>query len=117
VTFAGSIPGETQTLPVAIYTVLQRADGEQAALRLALLSVLVSVARPGGHRMDQPPRPRPEGRMSLSLHVRARRGDFDLDVAFETDVLAVGLDRPLGRGQDHPVAGAGGADTVGRRFG
>jgi molybdate transport system permease protein len=43
VTFAGSIPGETQTLPVAIYTVLQRADGEQAALRLALLSVLISV--------------------------------------------------------------------------
>lgn len=44
VTFAGSIPGETQTLPVAIYTSLQRANGEPAALRLAGLSVLVSVA-------------------------------------------------------------------------
>lgn len=44
VTFAGSIPGETQTLPVAIYTTLQRADGEPAAIRLAVLSVLVSVA-------------------------------------------------------------------------
>lgn len=44
VTFAGSIAGETQTLPVAIYTSLQRADGEPAALRLAILSVLVSVA-------------------------------------------------------------------------
>lgn len=43
VTFAGSIPGETQTLPVAIYTSLQRADGEPAAIRLAVLSVLVSV--------------------------------------------------------------------------
>ena len=43
VTFAGSIPGETQTLPVAIYTVLQRTDGEQVALRLALLSVAVCV--------------------------------------------------------------------------
>ena len=43
VTFAGSIPGETQTLPVAIYTVLQRVDGEHTALRLALLSVSVSV--------------------------------------------------------------------------
>lgn len=43
VTFAGSIPGETQTLPVAIYTALQRADGEAAVLRLALLSVLISV--------------------------------------------------------------------------
>lgn len=43
VTFAGSIPGETQTLPVAIYTSLQRAAGEPAAIRLAVLSVLVSV--------------------------------------------------------------------------
>lgn len=43
VTFAGSIPGETQTLPVAIYTALQRADGETVAVRLAILSVLVSV--------------------------------------------------------------------------
>jgi molybdate transport system permease protein len=43
VTFAGSIPGETQTLPVAIYAVLQRAEGETLALRLALVSVLVSV--------------------------------------------------------------------------
>ena len=44
VTFAGSIPGETQTLPVAIYTSLQRADGEPAALRLAVVSIAVSVA-------------------------------------------------------------------------
>ncbi|CAN5421327.1 molybdate ABC transporter permease subunit [soil metagenome] len=43
VTFAGSIPGETQTLPVAIYASLQRAEGEPAALRLAVLAVLVSV--------------------------------------------------------------------------
>ena len=43
VTFAGSIPGETQTLPVAIYTSLQRAQGEPAAVRLAILSVAVSI--------------------------------------------------------------------------
>lgn len=44
VTFAGSIPGETQTLPVAIYAALQRAGGETQVLRLAVLSVLISVA-------------------------------------------------------------------------
>ena len=44
VTFAGAIPGETQTLPLAIYSVLQSADGEQAALRLSVVAVLVSVA-------------------------------------------------------------------------
>lgn len=44
VTFAGSIPGQTQTLPVAIYAALQRSDGEGPAMRLAVLSVLVCVA-------------------------------------------------------------------------
>lgn len=43
VTFAGSIPGETQTLPVAIYASLQSAQGEPAALRLAVVSIVVSV--------------------------------------------------------------------------
>lgn len=43
ITFSGSIPGETQTLPVAIYAALQRADGEPAAIRLALVSVVVSI--------------------------------------------------------------------------
>lgn len=43
VTFAGAIPGETQTLPVAIYLALQRATGDVAAMRLALLSVVVAV--------------------------------------------------------------------------
>lgn len=44
VTFVGAIPGETRTLPVAIYAVLQRVDGETTALRLALLSVIVCLA-------------------------------------------------------------------------
>ena len=43
VTFAGSIPGETQTLPVAIYASLQRAEGETSAVRLAVISVAVAV--------------------------------------------------------------------------
>jgi len=43
VTFVGAIPGETRTLPVAIYSVLQGVDGETTALRLALLAVAVSV--------------------------------------------------------------------------
>jgi len=43
VTFAGAIPGETQTLPVAIYSALQRAEGDGAAMRLAVIAVVVSV--------------------------------------------------------------------------
>jgi len=44
VTFVGSIPGETRTLPVAIYGALQGVDGETSALRLALISVGIAVA-------------------------------------------------------------------------
>lgn len=43
VTFVGAIPGETRTLPVAIYGVLQGVDGETSALRLALISVAIAV--------------------------------------------------------------------------
>lgn len=43
ITFAANVPGETRTLPLAIYTALQTPDGEVAAARLALLSILLAV--------------------------------------------------------------------------
>jgi len=39
ITFAANIPGETQTLPLAIYTALQSPGGEATAARLSLISV------------------------------------------------------------------------------
>lgn len=44
VTFVGNIPGETQTLPTAIYSFTQVPGGDAAALRLTLISVAVSFA-------------------------------------------------------------------------
>ena len=38
ITFAGNVPGETQTLPLALYAALQSPSGELAAARLAGLS-------------------------------------------------------------------------------
>jgi molybdate transport system permease protein len=43
ITFAGNIPGQTQTLPLAIYTALQTPGGEAAAARLSLVSVGLAV--------------------------------------------------------------------------
>jgi molybdate transport system permease protein len=43
ITFAANIPGETQTLPLAIYQALQMPDGEQTALKLALISFALAV--------------------------------------------------------------------------
>ena len=44
ITFVSNIPGETQTLPSLIYTFTQVPGGESGALRLTVVSVLVSVA-------------------------------------------------------------------------
>ena len=43
ITFAANVPGETQTLALAIYGALQTPSGEAMALRLALVSVLIAV--------------------------------------------------------------------------
>lgn len=44
ITFVSNIPGQTQTLPTAIYTFLQVPDGEASALRLVVIAVVVSMA-------------------------------------------------------------------------
>ena len=44
ITFVSSIPGETRTLPAAIYALLQSPGGEDAALVLVAISVAVSMA-------------------------------------------------------------------------
>lgn len=44
ITFASNIPGETRTLPLALYTALQLPDGEALAARLATLSFLLALA-------------------------------------------------------------------------
>lgn len=43
ITFAGSLPGVTRTLPIASYLALQREPGEAVALALILLAVSVVV--------------------------------------------------------------------------
>ena len=43
ITFVSNIPGETQTLPSAIYTFTQVPGGDQGALRLTLVSVAISM--------------------------------------------------------------------------
>lgn len=44
ITFVANIPGETQTLPSAIYAFLQVPGAETAAIRLVIISVLISFA-------------------------------------------------------------------------
>ena len=43
ITFAANIPGQTRTLPLAIYTALDTEGGEAQAARLALMSVALAI--------------------------------------------------------------------------
>jgi len=47
ITFVSNVPGETQTLPLAIYSALQQPGGDAAAARLVMWSVLLAVAALG----------------------------------------------------------------------
>lgn len=43
ITFAANIAGETRTLPLAIYTFLNQPNGEDPAMRLVIISAVVSL--------------------------------------------------------------------------
>jgi molybdate transport system permease protein len=43
ITFVSNVPGQTQTLPLAIYAALQQPDGEALVTRLAAISVVLSL--------------------------------------------------------------------------
>ena len=44
ITFVANIPGETQTLPSAVYAFLQVPGGEASAMRLVAVSIVVAIA-------------------------------------------------------------------------
>src|SRR6185312_7178479 len=44
ITFVSNIPGETQTISSAIYSLIQTPDGDTAALRLVIVSAVIAVA-------------------------------------------------------------------------
>jgi molybdate transport system permease protein len=44
ITFVSNIPGETRTLPLALYTALQTPDGELSAARLAFISFMLGLS-------------------------------------------------------------------------
>ncbi|EKF17018.1 molybdate ABC transporter permease subunit [Nitratireductor pacificus] len=44
ITFVSNIPGETQTLSLAIYALLQTPSGDAAALRLILIAIAIALA-------------------------------------------------------------------------
>jgi len=50
ITFAASIPGVTQTLPLAIYAALSQPGGDAIAMRLSLFSIALAG---GGYGLSE----------------------------------------------------------------
>ena len=44
ITFVSNVPGETRTLPLALFTLLQMPGGEAGAIRLVIISVALALA-------------------------------------------------------------------------
>ncbi|MFQ5958973.1 MAG: molybdate ABC transporter permease subunit [Alphaproteobacteria bacterium] len=44
ITFVSNIPGETRTLPIALYSLVQTPGGEAGALRLVIISLALALA-------------------------------------------------------------------------
>ncbi len=44
ITFASNIEGETRTLPLAIYTAIQTPDGDQVAIRLVVVALVLALS-------------------------------------------------------------------------
>jgi len=43
ITFVSNIPGQTRTIPLALYTLIQTPEGEVGAMRLVVISVLIAL--------------------------------------------------------------------------
>ena len=75
ITFVSNIPGETQTLPSAIYTFTQVPGGDAGALRLTLVSVAISMLALARLRADGALcQPAPGCRMTLEHRHQASPG-------------------------------------------
>ena len=100
ITFVSNIPGETQTLPSAIYTFTQVPGGEAGALRLTLVSIAPRVRRDARLRAagaaGGPDGPR---HLMLEVDLACRLGALDLEVGFAADAGVTALFGRSGAGK------------------
>jgi molybdate ABC transporter permease protein len=101
ITFVSNIPGETQTLPLAIYSALQTPDGDAVVTRLAVLAVALSlgalvVAEVLARRMRYA---RGGGSMGFEVDVTLRRGERVIAASFTAGAGITALVGPSGVGK------------------
>ena len=101
ITFVSNIPGETQTISSAIYSLIQTPDGDTAALRLVVVSIVIAMARADRVRMVRAARhaaPAWELTM-LRVDVTKKLGEFSLEASFTSEGRVTGLFGASGAGK------------------
>ena len=101
ITFVSNIPGETQTISAAIYTLLQVPDGDAAAARLVLVAIAHRARRADRFGMVRAPRRHalPRGMSVLAVDVEKQLGTFKLAARFEAAGGVTALFGPSGAGK------------------
>ena len=101
ITFVSNIPGETQTISSAIYSLIQTPDGDTAALRLVVVSIVIALARAGRVRMVRAARhPAPARELiMLRVDVVKQLGEFSLEASFTSEGRVTGLFGASGAGK------------------
>ena len=117
ITFVSNIPGETRTLPLALYTALQVPGGDAAAARLAAISFTLGL---GGLLISEwfARRVRATvGALMLKVHVHTRRGCLCARCAIRCvpDAGRGRAVRPLRQRQEHADQCHRRAAAAGRR--
>ena len=101
ITFVSNIPGETQTISSAIYSLIQTPDGDAAALRLVIVSVVIAVAALiGAEVFARRATAAPARKLTmLRVDVTKQLGEFSLEAAFESEGRVTGLFGASGSGK------------------
>ena len=99
ITFVANIPGQTQTLPSAIYAFLQVPGGEGAALRLVALASARGDGRGAGLGMAGAAHGGEDRRHEPRRRYRHRFGGFALEADFEAGPGVTALFGPSGSGK------------------
>jgi molybdate transport system permease protein len=109
---AGSIPGRTRTMPMAIYYAVEAGDYEEAALWSGLIMIIsLAVIFVAEYRSGKPVpvskiktrvTPKTESAIgTLALHIQKQLHDFALDIQIQTASRRVAILGPSGSGKSY----------------
>ena len=101
ITFVSNIPGETQTISSAIYSLIQTPDGDTAALRLVVVSIVIAMAALiASEWFARRATATPAWELTmLRVDVSKQLGEFSLEAAFTSEGRVTGLFGASGAGK------------------